>query len=275
RPSHPELLDWLAVEFMDTGWNVKHIARLMVTSSAYRQSSQPSPELLERDPYNRLIARQSRRRLDAEMIRDNALSLAGLMVDTIGGPSVRPYQPEGYYAHLNFPKRVYKHDAGDAQHRRGLYTHRQRSFPHPSLMAFDAPTRQECTAERSKSNTPTQALTLLNDPTYVEAAQAFATRILRERGDEEELSPSDRITWAYELALSRAPDAEELAVVTALYEKHLNEYTDDPEAAAVVTGDDDGPRAPGLPDGIEPAELAAWTSVARVMLNLNEGVTRY
>jgi mono/diheme cytochrome c family protein len=270
RPDHPELLDWLAIEFMDTGWNVKHIARLMVTSSAYRQSSQPSPELLERDPYNRLIARQSRRRLDAEMIRDNALSVAGVLVGTIGGPSVRPYQPEGYYAHLNFPKRVYKHDAGDGQHRRGLYTHRQRTFPHPSLIAFDAPTRQECTAERSKSNTPTQALALLNDPTYVEAAQAFAARILREGGGDEERSPTDRITWAYELALSRAPDAEELAVVTALYEKHLNEYTDDPEAAAVATGGEDG-----LADDIEPAELAAWTSVARVMLNLNEGVTRY
>lgn len=267
RPDYPELLDWLAVEFMDSGWNVKHIARLMVTSSAYRQSSRPSPELLERDPYNRLVARQSRRRLDAEMIRDNALSLAGLLVDTIGGPSVRPYQPEGYYAHLNFPKRVYNPDAGDAQHRRGLYTHRQRTFPHPSLMAFDAPSRQECTAERSKSNTPTQALTLLNDPTYVEAARAFAARMAREGA----ASPSERITWAYRQALSRAPLPEELEVVTALYEKHLADYSADADAAATVVST--GQPAP--PNDIEPAELAAWTSVARVMLNLHEGNTLY
>jgi mono/diheme cytochrome c family protein len=266
-PDHPELLDWLAVEFMDSGWNVKHMARLVVTSSAYRQSSQPSPELLERDPYNRLLARQSRRRLDAEMIRDNALALSGLLVDTIGGPSVRPYQPAGYYAHLNFPKRVYTADSGDAQHRRGLYTHRQRTFPHPSLMAFDAPSRQECTAERSKSDTPTQALALLNDPTYVEAAQAFAARIISEGGD----GPGDRITWAYRHALSRDPEAEEALIIQTLYDKQLDAY----DAGQAVSAAQDGVIVPATPDGTEPAEFAAWTSVGRVMLNLHEGITLY
>ncbi|MBT5536237.1 DUF1553 domain-containing protein [Candidatus Poribacteria bacterium] len=267
RPDHPELLDWLAVEFMDSGWNVKHITRLMVTSSAYRQSSKPTPALLERDPYNHLIARQSRRRLDAEMIRDNALALAGLLVDDIGGPSVRPYQPAGYYAHLNFPKRVYMHDSGESQYRRGLYTHRQRTFPHPSLMAFDAPSRQECAAERPMSNTPTQALTLLNDPSFVEAAIAFAARIVREGSE----SPAERITWAYRHALARAPAADELEVVTALYESHAGQYATDAEAADGLIHAGETPP----PDDIAPAELAAWTSVARVMLNLHEGVTLY
>ncbi len=263
-PDHPELLDWLAVEFMDSGWNVKRLARLIVTSEAYRQSSRPSPELLERDPYNRLLARQSRRRLDAEMVRDNALALSGLLVDTIGGPSVRPYQPAGYYAHLNFPKRVYTPDSGDAQYRRGLYTHRQRTFPHPSLMAFDAPSRQECTAERSKSNTPTQALALLNDPTYVEAAQAFAERIMREGGD----TPEERIVWAYRQALSRDPSPAESQVVATLYREHA------PSGGAGTTDDAVSDASPPS-DGADPAELAAWTSVGRVMLNLHEGITLY
>ena len=189
-PMHAELLDWLAVEFMESGWNVKHLVKLIVTSNAYRQSSTANAVLEEKDPYNRLIARQSHWRLDAEIVRDNALLLSGLLVQEIGGPSVRPYQPVGYYANLNFPKRRYAHDSGESQYRRGLYTHWQRTFLHPSMMAFDAPSRQECTAERSTSNTPMQALTLLNDPTYVEAARVFAQRIIKEGGQHLKIASS-------------------------------------------------------------------------------------
>ena len=157
-PVHPELLDWLAVEFVESGWNVKHMVRLLLVSRAYQQSSVASPELLERDPFNRLVARQSRWRLDAEMVRDNALSVSGLLSPEIGGKSVKPYQPAGYWEHLNFPKRKWKADDGMKLYRRGMYTWWQRSFLHPSLMAFDAPNREECTAERPRSNIPQQAL---------------------------------------------------------------------------------------------------------------------
>ena len=266
-PVHPELLDWLALEFMDSGWNVKHIVKLIVTSNTYRQSSKPTEVLRERDAYNRLLARQSRWRLDAEVIRDTALQLSRLLVPEIGGPSVRPYQPKGYYSNLNFPKRTYVHDTGESQYRRGLYTHWQRTFLHPSLMAFDAPSRQECTAERPTSNTPMQALTLLNDPTYVEAARVFASRIINEGGE----TPTERINWAYQWALSRLPQPKELEVINALYEKHQSEFTGNLEAAEalVTTGETAATEA------VEPNELAAWTSVARVILNLHETITRY
>ena len=266
-PVHPELLDWLAVEFMESGWNVKHIVKLMVTSNAYRQSSKPTEVLQEKDPYNRLIARQSRWRLDAEIIRDNTLLLSGLLVPKIGGPSVKPYQPKGYYANLNFPKRTYVHDKGENQYRRGLYTHWQRTFLHPSMMAFDAPSRQECTAERATSNTPMQALTLLNDPTYVETARVLATRIIREGGE----SVTDRINWTYQWVLSRMPQPQELEVMTHLYNKHETEYTANLDAAGALVATGEAP----VTEGLEPDELAAWTSVARVILNLHETITRY
>ena len=266
-PIHAELLDWLAVEFMESGWNVKHLVKLIVSSNAYRQSSKPNEVLREKDPYNRLIARQSRWRLDAEIVRDNALLLSGLLVSKIGGPSVRPYQPVGYYANLNFPKRKYVHDKGESQYRRGLYTHWQRTFLHPSMMAFDAPSRQECTAERSTSNTPMQALTLLNDPTYVEAARVFAARIVREGGG----TPIEKINWAYRLALSRLPQTKELEIMSQLYEKHKSEYTENPDVANTLAAIGEAPAT----QGIEPIELASWTSVARVILNLHEMITRY
>ena len=266
-PIHPELLDWLAVEFMESGWNIKHMVKLMVTSTAYRQSSKPTEVLEEKDAYNRLLARQSRWRLDAEVVRDNALLLSGLLVPKIGGPSVRPYQPVGYYANLNFPKRVYAHDTGENQYRRGLYTHWQRTFLHPSMMAFDAPSRQECTAERATSNTPMQALTLLNDPTYVEAARVFAARIIQEGG----ASIADRINWAYQWTLSRMPQPKELEIMTNLYEKHHAEYSVNLDAAGALVATGESP----LTEGVEPDELAAWTSVARVILNLHETITRY
>lgn len=266
-PIHPELLDWLAVEFMEQGWNVKHIVKLIVTSNTYRQSSKPTEVLRERDAYNRLVARQSRWRLDAEIVRDNALLLSGLLVPKIGGPSVRPYQPKGYYANLNFPKRTYVHDTGENQYRRGLYTHWQRTFLHPSMMAFDAPSRQECTAERATSNTPMQALTLLNDPTYVEAARVFASRIIDEGGQ----TVTDRINWAYHMALSRLPQPKELELMTSLYEKHQSEYANNLDAASALVAAGEAPTT----QGVVTAELAAWTSVARVILNLHETITRY
>ena len=266
-PIHSELLDWLAVEFMESGWNVKHMVKLIVSSNAYRQSSKPNEVLREKDPYNRLVARQSLWRLDAEIVRDNALLLSGLLVPKIGGPSVRPYQPVGYYSNLNFPKRKYVHDTGESQYRRGLYIHWQRTFLHPSMMAFDAPSRQECTAERSTSNTPMQALTLLNDPTYVEAARVFAARIIKEGGQ----TPEDRINWAFHQALSRLPQPKELEVMTGLYEKHKNEYTDNLDAAKTLAA----VGQTSATQSIEPIELASWTSVARVILNLHETITRY
>ncbi len=266
-PVHPELLDWLAVEFMENGWNVKHIVKLIVTSNTYRQSSKMTDELYERDAYNRLLARQSHWRLSAEFVRDNALLLSGLLVPRIGGPSVRPYQPKGYYANLNFPKRTYVHDKGESQYRRGLYTHWQRTFLHPSLMAFDAPSRQECTAERATSNTPMQALTLLNDPTYVEAARVFAARIIKEGGQ----TVPERINWAYQAALSRLPQPQEFEVITTLYEKHSSDYTSHQDAAKSFVATGESPAT----EGVKPHELAAWTSVARVILNLHETITRY
>ncbi|MCA9082387.1 MAG: DUF1553 domain-containing protein, partial [Planctomycetaceae bacterium] len=164
------------------GWNIKRVIKNLLMTRAYRQSSVASPELLKQDPENRLYARQSRWRLDAEMIRDNALATSGLLVKTIGGESVKPYQPAGYWQHLNFPTRTWEHDKNENQYRRGLYVFWQRTFLHPSLLAFDAPSREECTAERPISNTPKAALTLLNDPSYVEAARYFAIRSLEQDG---------------------------------------------------------------------------------------------
>ena len=265
-PVSPELLDWLACEFMDSGWNVKHLVRTMVTSRTYRQASTAPPDLHQRDPENRWLARQSRFRLDAELIRDNALSIAGLLVPEIGGPSVKPYQPEGYWENLNVPPRTWAADTGDAQYRRGLYTWWQRSFLHPSLLAFDAPSREECAADRIRSNIPQQALVLLNDPTYVEAARVLSARILNAGGAD---TPS-RLAWAWRQALQRQPREDEIQVATALLNKHLAQYAEDPQAAAALLKVGLAPA----PEDVDLAELAAWTSVARVILNLHETVTR-
>ena len=265
-PTHPELLDWLAVEFMDSGWDVKHLVRLLATSGTYRQSSQPRDDLKERDPYNRLLARQARFRLDAEIVRDTALEVSGLLSRQVGGPSVKPYQPAGYWAALNFPPREWQNDHGERLYRRSLYTHWQRSFPHPSLLAFDAPSREECTVERPRSNIPQQALVLLNDPTYVEAARVFAARIIKEGG----ASDGDRLSWAYRQALSRAPNGEEQAILNDLLAKHTQHYTQDAKAAEQLVKTGESP----VPADIPTPQLAAWTSVARAMLNLHETITR-
>jgi mono/diheme cytochrome c family protein len=265
-PVHPELLDWLAVEFVESGWDVKHLVRLLVTSSAYRQTSVPRPDLKERDPFNRLIARQSRWRLDAENVRDNALAVSGLLVTKVGGVSVFPYQPKGYWSFLNFPTREWQNSTGPDLWRRGVYTWWQRTFPHPSLVAFDAPQREECCAERVRSNIPQQALVLLNDPTYVEAARVFAERILREGG----ATVDDRLQYAFRRALSRKAGPEELKVLSSLVRKHLEQYAADPKAAAELAAVGQAP----VPKDVAAPELAAWTSAARTILNLHEAITR-
>jgi len=265
-PVNGELLDWLAAEFMDSGWDVKHMVRLIVTSETYRQASVPTKELRGRDPYNREVAVQSRWRLDAELVRDNALAVAGLLVLKVGGPSVKPYQPEGYWENLNFPARNYDASKAEDQYRRGLYTWWQRSYMHPSMLALDAPTREECVAERNRSTIPQQALVLLNDPSYVEASRAFAARILRECSGDAEA----RIRWAWRQALCRQPTAEELQTVSALVKKHLAEYAKDAKAAKELVGVGYSPK----PEGLDDAELAAWTNVARAIFNLYETVTR-
>jgi len=265
-PVHPELLDNLAIEFVESGWDVKHMVKLMVTSRAYRQSSIKSPTLREKDPENRLYARQSRFRLAAEMVRDNALAISGLLVLDVGGPSAKPYQPAGYYRHLNFPPREYKADTNARQWRRGVYVHWQRQYLHPMMRAFDAPTREECTAQRPRSNTPLAALVLLNDPTFLEAARAFAQRTLAEG----RMTDEERVAFAFREATSRAPDDVERGVLLKLLEKNRARYKSDAQAAAelVKTG-----LAP-VPKDVDVVELAAWTQVCRALFNLNETVSR-
>jgi hypothetical protein len=265
-PTHPELLDWLAVEFRDSGWDVRHMLKLMAMSHTYQQTSVSHAALREQDPGNDWLTRQDRYRIDGEFVRDNALAISGLLTRKIGGPSVKPYQPDGYWQFLNFPTRTYVHDKGENLYRRGMYTYWQRTFINPSYIAFDVPSREECTNERPRSNTPLQALVLLNDPTFVEAARALATRMIKEGG----ATAEGRIDFAFRQGVGRPATSSEIAVLMALQKKHLAEYTaDKAQAAAALTNGDSKP-----PEAIDAAELAAWTSVARAILNLHEVVTR-
>jgi hypothetical protein len=264
-PVHPELLDNLALDFAE-GWNVKQLVKQIVMSRTYRQSSFEPPALRERDPENRLVARQSRFRLPAEMVRDNALAVSGLLVREIGGGSVRPYQPAGYYRHLNFPPREYQSDTDARQWRRGVYVHWQRQYLHPMLKAFDAPNREECTAQRPRSNTPLAALALLNDPTFVEAARVLAARILGEGG----ASDDARLDFAYRLAVSRRPDEYEREVLQKLLASSREQYRAAPAAAQELVGVGLAPA----PKQLDAVELAAWTAVSRAILNMNETMMR-
>jgi hypothetical protein len=266
-PSHPELLDWLAVEFMESGWDVKHIVKLIVMSSTYRQTSNERPELKDSDPQNRLLAYQNPRRLEAEFVRDNALFVAGLLNEDIGGPSAFPYQPAGYYVNLQFPDRDYYPNQDERQYRRGVYTHWQRTFLQPMMANFDAPSREECNAYRIVSNTPQQALTLLNDPTFVEASRVFAERLLKADARTDEA----RLELAFERALARRVEPKEKASLTkflALQREHYRGSADEAEKLMKVGIE----RTPNEPDK---TELAAWTQVCRVVLNLHETITRY
>jgi Protein of unknown function (DUF1553)/Protein of unknown function (DUF1549)/Planctomycete cytochrome C len=264
-PTHPELLDWLAVEFREHKWDVKHIVKLLVMSSTYRQTSIAPESLRARDPYNRLLARQSRFRLDAELVRDNALAVSGLLSEKAGGASVKPYQPEGYWQYLNFPTRTYVADTGENQYRRGMYTYWQRTFPHPSLTAFDAPSREECTVERPRSNTPLQALVLLNDPTFVESARVLAERALASSNVD-----AARLEWTFRRVLNRSPRPEEAKLLLDLVKTHRAQYQADSPAVAKLIAVGQHP----VGKDVDRVALAAWTSVARVLLNLHETITR-
>ncbi|MDC0934951.1 PSD1 and planctomycete cytochrome C domain-containing protein [Pirellulales bacterium] len=274
-PVHPELLDRLALELVENGWNTQQFLKRIVTSATYRQSSLESPELVEIDPDNRLLARQSRYRLPAEMVRDTALVISGLLVNELGGASVKPYQPAGLYRNLNYPVRQYEHHKDDRQWRRGVYMHWQRQFLHPMLKAFDAPRREECTAQRSRSNTPVAALTLLNDPTFVEAARVFAQRILQleaAAGAQHDgaSADEDRMEQAYLIAVSRRPDDVEKSALVSLLEFSRQNYAANPEAARALINTGQAASV----DALDEVELASWMAVTRAILNLSETITR-
>ncbi|MDZ4802594.1 MAG: PSD1 and planctomycete cytochrome C domain-containing protein [Bryobacteraceae bacterium] len=259
KPTHPELLDWMATEFRETGWSTKRMHRLIVTSAAYRQSSKARPELSTKDPENTLLARQSRTRLTAELIRDSALAAAGLLNTKIGGPSVRPPQPAGV-AELGYANSVkWNESEGADKYRRGLYIHFQRTTPYPMLMTFDAPDSNVACTRRSRSNTPLQSLNLLNDPVFLEAAQALAYRVLRE-------SHGDRAEYAFQLALGRSPSAREKERLVAYLDQQSSIAAKDAKSASLLM--------PMVPEGATKTEAAAWAGVSRVLLNLDEFLTR-
>jgi hypothetical protein len=268
-PSHPQLLDWLATEFVRSGWDVKAMQRLIVTSATYRQSSRASRELIERDPENRLLARGPRFRLSAEIVRDNALAISGLLNDKVGGPSVYPYQPAGLWEEMAFGQgfsgQTYTPSSGPDLYRRGLYTVWKRTVPPPSLTIFDAPDREKCTARRGVTNTPLQALTLLNDPTYVEAARALAQRALRAGGR----SDRERIDFAFKLATARPPDPQERDVLLGSLSEFRSTYRQDQAQATKLLS-----VGEAKPDStLDPREVAAWTNLASMILNLDETIT--
>jgi len=269
-PSHPDLLDWLATEFVRTGWDVRAMQRLIVTSATYRQSSKVSAELREKDPENRLLARGPRVRLPAEMIRDTALAASGLLNDTIGGPSVLPYQPKGIWEELafgdGFSGQSYEQSHGPDLYRRGMYTLWKRTAPPASMATFDAPDREKCTARRAQTNTPLQALVLLNDPTYVEASRVLAQRAILEGGKDR----TARIAYAFRLATARQPSKDEIKVLRSLLDGRLETYRKDRKGAIDLLSVGESPRNPR----IEVAELAAYTTVASVIFNLDEAVSK-
>ena len=260
-PSHPELLDWLAVEFQEGGWDVKGLLKLIVTSETYCQSSRVTPELVAKDPRNQLLARGPRFRLEAEMVRDQALSLAGLLSRKMRGPSVYPPQPEGLWQAAFNGERTWPTSKGEDRYRRGLYTFWRRTIPYPSMTTFDAPSRETCSLRRFRTNTPLQAFVMMNDPVYVEAAQALARRIMKEGGS----SPAERAAFGLRLCLVRPPTKEQTDALVKLFESELAHCRGDPAAAAKLATEPHGP----LPDGMDPADAAAWTVVANVLLNLD------
>ncbi|KAB2674708.1 MAG: DUF1553 domain-containing protein [Verrucomicrobia bacterium] len=266
-PSHPELLDWLARDFVDGGWNTKSFVKRIVTSATYRQSSKVTPALLARDPANRLLARGPRFRLPAEMMRDNALAVSGLMVRKIGGPSVRPYQPPGLWEEKMFGGNKYEVGKGDEVYRRSLYTLWKRTVPNPTLQTFDAPDRALCTVVRPNTCTPLQAFVTMNDVTYVEAARVFAQRILREvpAGN-----TAARLRFALATALARPPSESEIQTLARVLDDVRASYAGDEKSADAITRLGNAKR----PADTHVAELAAWTGVANVILNLDETATR-
>jgi hypothetical protein len=269
-PSHPELLDWLAREFVDSGWNVKALMKMMVLSETYRQDSAASPELIARDPENRLLARGPRFRLPAEVIRDQALQISGLLKQRVGGPSVYPYQPPDLYKGIvvaaNYPGTRYVESTGDDLYRRSMYTFWKRTVPHPTMNVLDAPDREVCIVKRNTTNTPLQALTLLDDPIFVEAARKLAERSIREGGKD----PQTRLSFAFRLATGRAPDERESRILKQSLDRMLAAYQADEAGARalIVVGASRSDAA------IPAQELAAYTAVANIILNMDEVITK-
>lgn len=268
-PTHPELLDWLATEFIQSGWNVKQIQKLIVMSGTYQQSSRVPAELVQRDPTNELLARGPRFRLDGEVLRDSALFTSGLLVEKMGGRGVRPYQPEGIWEAVSFlgsNTQIFKQDAGESIYRRSLYTFWKRTAPPPSLTTFDAPSREACVVRRSRTNTPLQALVLMNDKQYVEAARKLAERTMTEGG----AAPADRLSYAFRWSTARKPNESEAVVLLKIFQSHLADYQADKSAAEKLISVGDTKRN----ESLEVSELAAYTMVANLILNLDETVTK-
>jgi hypothetical protein len=269
-PSHPELLDWLAREFVDSSWNVKALMKRLVLSATYRQDSAASPELIARDPENRLLARGPRFRLPAEVIRDQALQISGLLKQRVGGPGVYPYQPAELYKGIvvaaSYPGTTWVESKGDDLYRRSLYTFWKRTVPHPTMNVFDAPDREVCIVRRSITNTPLQSLTLLNDPIFVEAARKLAERSIREGGP----APQTRLAFAFRLATGRAPDEGEMRILKTSLENMLAAYRADEPGARALIAVGASASNPSIPAG----ELAAYTAVANIILNMDEVITK-
>jgi hypothetical protein len=269
-PSHPELLDWLAVEFMESGWSLKQLHRLIVTSAVYRQSSRPTPDLLARDPYNRLLARGPRSPVDAEVVRDIALAASGVLNSKIGGPSVCPPAPAFLFQPpTSYGPKVWNESTGPDRYRRALYTFRFRSVPYPMLQAFDAPNGDFACVRRTRSNTPLQALTILNEPIFLECARALALRALEDGGS----TDSDRLVYAFRRCLSRTPSERETSTLLDLLHRQTRR-SERPAADPWALAANDPAKPPRLPAGVAPSQLAAWTAVARVLLNLDETITK-
>ena len=264
QPVDADLLDYLAQELIASGWDVRHLLRKIVSSATYRQASWGEGV---RGPARdgAAFGRQASYRLDAEFVRDNALSISGLLNNETGGASVKPYQPSGYYAHLNFPKRTYRPSKGPALYRRSVYVHWQRQFVHPSMLAFDAPSRERCTAQRARSNTPQAALAALNDPIYIEAARVLAGQVIQSAtGDD------GRLRYLWRRALQRDPEPGEVRDLVAVLQRHRSHYREHLKDAEALLTIGDWP----LDEGLDLAEHAAWTSCARVVLNLHETMVR-
>lgn len=268
-PSHPELLDWLATEFVDTGWDVKRMQKLIVMSATYRRASHVVPEVHGSDPDNRLLARGPRFRLDAEVIRDSALFLSGLLVEKPGGKSVKPYQPEGVWEAVAFVgsnTRQFQVDAGDALYRRSLYTFWKRTSPPPAMLTFDAPSRENCTVRRARTNTPLQSLVLMNDIQFVETARKLGERMLREGGSQ----PADRLEWGFRVVTGRKPTTAELDVLRTVFDQQFARYTANPAAAELLLKVGATPHDASLPT----TELAAYAMIGNLLFNLDEAVTK-
>jgi hypothetical protein len=265
-PSHPELLDWLATEFLRTGWDVKAMQKLIVMSAAYRQSSKVRPEVLEHDPDNRLLSRGPRFRLPAEVIRDQALYTAGLLVEKLGGPSVKPYQPDGLWNELAMQDMYYIQSKGPDLYRRSLYTFWKRTIAPPMMMNFDSAQRESCVVRENRTDTPLQALNLMNDVTFLEAARFIGQRMMKEGGRNQD----DRLRYGFRLSLGRGPSEAELRILRDNLRFHLDHFAGKKEEIDAFLGQGDSRPDPSL----DSRELAAYASVASVFLNMDEMVTK-